>query len=101
MACRNKHCKFAKIFVIFDYRRERTGLKYAIPGQRKIRRDKRKPEKFTGAQGKFIEIIEISIIHRKSYTFLLLPWRANTFYVAGRWRSHPPSLPHHTDKKFS
>merc|ERR1712098_382112 len=31
-------------------RRERTGLKY-LPGQRKIRKDKRKAEKFTGAQG--------------------------------------------------
>ncbi|XP_023323895.1 signal recognition particle subunit SRP72 isoform X1 [Eurytemora carolleeae] len=31
-------------------RKERTGLKY-LPGQRKIRKDKRKGEKFTGAQG--------------------------------------------------
>merc|ERR1711872_1133621 len=31
-------------------RRERTGLKY-LPGQKRIRKDKRKGEKFTGAQG--------------------------------------------------
>jgi len=31
-------------------RRERTGLKY-MPGQKRIRKDKRKGEKFTGAQG--------------------------------------------------
>eukprot|EP00088_Acartia_fossae_P008823 TRINITY_DN1423_c0_g1_i10.p1 TRINITY_DN1423_c0_g1~~TRINITY_DN1423_c0_g1_i10.p1 ORF type:complete len:657 (-),score=254.81 TRINITY_DN1423_c0_g1_i10:205-2175(-) len=31
-------------------RRERTGLKY-LPGQRRIRKDKRKGEKFTGGQG--------------------------------------------------
>jgi len=31
-------------------KRERTGLKY-MPGYRKPRKDKRKPEKFTGAQG--------------------------------------------------
>jgi hypothetical protein len=39
-----------------EFRRERTGLKYAVPGQRKIRRDKRKPEKFTGAQGQYTHI---------------------------------------------
>ena len=49
--------KFIKVtFEILLYRRERTGLKYAIPGQRKIRRDKRKPEKFTGAQGELLTI---------------------------------------------
>lgn len=31
-------------------RKERTGLKY-LPGQKRIRKDKRKGEKFTGAQG--------------------------------------------------
>jgi len=32
-------------------RRERTGLKFLMPGQKKIRKDRRKNEKFTGAQG--------------------------------------------------
>merc|ERR1719189_616724 len=32
-------------------KKERTGLKYMPGGCRKPRKDKRKPEKFTGAQG--------------------------------------------------
>merc|ERR1712051_1016688 len=32
-------------------KKERTGLKYMPGGYRKPRKDKRKPEKFTGAQG--------------------------------------------------
>jgi hypothetical protein len=44
-----------------EFRRERTGLKYAVPGQRKIRRDKRKPEKFTGAQGHYIHFCNLGI----------------------------------------
>ncbi len=46
-----------------EFRRERTGLKYAVPGQRKIRRDKRKPEKFTGAQGQYTHIFLLWEFH--------------------------------------
>merc|ERR1711963_955186 len=65
-------------------RRERTGLKYMPGGYRKPRKDKRKAEKFTGAQGTDVG---------KSETFDYSGKLAASREAAGKQASPEPQAP--------
>lgn len=65
-------------------KKERTGLKYMPGGYRKPRKDKRKPEKFTGAQGTDVG---------KSETFDYSGKLAASREAAGKQASPEPQAP--------